>query len=376
MVFTIVVKDKKSKARVGLLETKSGKIETPFFMPVATKTAVKYLSPEELEEIGVQATISNAFVLSLRPGSDVVKKRGGIHAFSTFKGVMFTDSGGFQMYSPSLYKSSTDAGVTFRNPYSGGELFVTPEQNMKLQTALGGDVAMCLDSMPLLEHSKQAVQEAVRKTALWAKRCKKEHDTLQKKIAEEKRQLLFGIIQGSIHADLREKSSKAIAGINFDGFAIGGLALGEAKADEYRMVEVCKRILPEDKPCYLMGAGEPVELLEAIERGCDLFDSRFPTKNARHGNIFTWNGRYIVTNATHKASKLPLDPQCGCKVCKRYSRAYICHLLRCEEGVGYQLATYHNLYFLQKLMEKARDAITQGRFTQFKKECIKRFTAS
>ncbi len=373
MVFTIIARDKKSRARTGIIRTRSGNIETPCFMPVATKTAVKYLSPEELEEIGVQATISNALVLSLQPGREIVKKVRGIHKLSTFNGVMFTDSGGFQMYSPSLYKGSTDKGVEFRNPYSGESIFMTPEDNMHLQIDLGSDVAMCLDSMPLIEHSKKAVEEAVKKTGLWAKRCKKEHDLIQRKLADGRKQLLFGIIQGGIHPALREKSSREITAIPFDGYAIGGLALGEAKADEYKMIEICRKFIPENKPCYLMGAGNPAELVEAVNRGCDLFDSRFPTKNARHGHIFTWKGHYIITNAKHRNSKLPLDTECECKVCKRYSRAYICHLLRSEEGVGYQLASYHNIYFLQMLMRRVREEIKKGEFQEFKKKFIKNY---
>jgi queuine tRNA-ribosyltransferase len=343
-------------------------------MPVATKTAVKHISPEMLEEMGAHATISNSFVLSLRPGAKVVKKLGGIHALSTYSGVMVTDSGGFQMYSPSLYKGSNDKGVEFKNPYSGEKIFMTPEQNMQLQLDLQSDVAMCFDTMPLIAHSKDAVALAVNRTTSWARRCKETHDRLQKKVPKGKRQLLFGIVQGGIHEDLRRISAKALTELDFDGFSIGGLALGEAKEDEYRMIEVCQEYLPRNKPVYLMGAGNPVELLEAIERGCDMFDSRFPTMNARHGNIFSWKGKYIVTNAEHKGSLKPLDEGCDCMVCTRYSRAYVCHLIRNEEGVGYQLASYHNLYFLQELMRRVRKAIRAGTFTEFKKRFIKQYT--
>jgi queuine tRNA-ribosyltransferase len=371
MAFRILARDTKSLARVGTLTVRGRRVETPVFMPVATKTAVKHVTPGMLEEMGAQATISNSFVLSLRPGVKVVKKVGGIHVLSTYPGVMFTDSGGFQMYTPSLYKGSTDTGVEFKNPYSGERIFMTPEQNMQLQFDLGSDVAMCFDTMPLIAHSKEAVALAVNRTSSWAKHCKTILDALQKGIPKGKRQLLFGIVQGGIHDDLRRISAGALTTIDFDGFAIGGLALGEAKEDEYRMIEVCQEYLPRNKPVYLMGAGNPIELLEAIERGCDIFDSRFPTMNARHGNIFSWKGKYIVTNAEHKDSLKPLDPDCDCMVCKRYSRAYICHLIRNEEGVGYQLASYHNLYFLQELMRRTRKAIKAGRFGSFKKQFIR-----
>jgi len=365
MGYRIISKDKKSQARVGLLKTKSGEIETPFFMPVATKTAVKHVSVEDLESMGARAIISNAFILSLRPGTKVIKKFGGIKKFMNYSGINVTDSGGFQMYTPSLYIDSTEKGVRFRDPFAGKECFITPEEDMKIQLDIGSDVAMCLDSMPLIEHSKDAIKEAVRKTAIWAERCKKEHDKLQKNISKEKRQLLFGIIQGGIHRDLREISAKQLTKINFDGFSVGGLALGEPKEDEYRMIEVSKKFIPENKPVYLMGAGDPVELLEAISRGVDMFDSRFPTKNARRGTIFTWKGRLRLMQAKNLHSKKPLDEECDCFVCRKYSRAHIRHLLRQTEGVGYRLASYHNLYFLQRLMDKAREEIKKGKFKEF-----------
>jgi len=367
-VFTIIARDKKSKARTGILHTKSGDIETPFFMPVATKNAVKHISSEELQRMNAKAIISNSFILSLRPSASVIKRFGGMHSFMKYSGIIFTDSGGFQMYSKQLYLGSEKNGVWFRNPYNGKKLFMTPEENMNLQLTLDSDVAMCLDSMPLIEHSKQAVAEAVEKTTAWAERCKREHDKLQKKRKKNERQLLFGIIQGGIHADLRKKSAQELIRLNFDGYSIGGLALGEPKEAEYKMIEVAKKVIPEQKPVYLMGAGNPIELLEAISRGVDMFDSRFPTKNARRGALFTWNGPLRITNSAYTDDKKPIDSQCDCFVCREYSRAYIKHLLIAEEGLGYRLASYHNLYFLQRLMEKAREAIKKGSFTKFLKE--------
>lgn len=365
MVFEIIARDKKTKARTGIIHTKSGGVETPFFMPVATKTAVKHISVEDLETMGAKAIISNAFILSLRPGTNVIKKMGGIKKFMNYNGINATDSGGFQMYTPSLYIGSNDKGVRFRDPFAGMECFITPEEDMKIQLDINSDIAMCLDSMPLIEHSKSAIEEAVRKTTMWAGRCKIEHDKLQRKIPKAKRQLLWGIIQGGIHKDLREKSARELTKIGFDGYSVGGLALGEPKEEEYKMIEVSKKIIPEDKPVYLMGAGEPVELLEAISRGVDMFDSRFPTKNARRGTIFTWKGRLRLMQTRHKFSKKPLDEECDCFVCKDYSRAHIRHLLVQGEGVGFRLASYHNLYFLQRLMEKAREEIKKGKFKEF-----------
>jgi queuine tRNA-ribosyltransferase len=363
--FDIKYKDKKTKARVGELLTKSGVVKTPFFMPVATKTAVKHISACDLHKMEARAIISNAFVLFLRPGCELIKKMGGIANFMSFKGIVFTDSGGFQMYSPRLYIGSKEDGVVFRNPYTSEKIFMTPEKDMEIQMDLGSDVAMCLDSMPLIEQSKKEVAEAVEKTSRWAAMCKNRHDELQKDFPLKRRQLLFGIIQGGIHEDLRKLSAKDIISFDFDGYSIGGLALGEPKEDEYKMIEVCKEIIPEEKPVYLMGAGNPPELLEAISRGCDIFDSRFPTQNARRGAIFTSEGRINLKAAKYKDDEKPIDSNCSCFVCENYSRAYIRHLLLQEEGAGLRLATYHNLHYLQRLMEEAREAIKKGEFAEF-----------
>jgi len=367
-IFTIAHRDVTSKARAGILHTKSGDVETPFFMPVATKTAVKHISSEDLESMNAKAIICNAFVIAMRPGVEIVQNFGGIAKFMAFPRVIFTDSGGFQMYSPRLYIGSKENGVCFRNPYSGEEVFMTPESNMELQLALNSDVAMCLDTMPLMSESKESVAEAVRKTTLWAEQCKKHHDEQQKKLPFEKRQRLFGIIQGGIHPDLRELSARQLTALDFKGYSIGGLALGEPKKDEYAMIEIAKSYIPENKPVYLMGAGNPPELIEAISRGVDIFDSRFPTQNARRGTLFTNNGFLRITNSPYKEDSSPIDPTCSCFVCKRYSRAYIRHLLHREEGVGFQLASYHNLYFLQELMRRARIAIQEGKFMKLKEE--------
>jgi len=368
MAFRILHKDKKTKARVGILSTKSGDIETPFFMPVGTKTTVKNISSEALESMKANAIICNSFILALRPGINIIKKAGGISKFMRYHGIVFTDSGGFQMYSPALYLESRENGVVFRDPFQGDKIFMTPEESMKIQLTLGADVAMCLDSMPLLHQSKESIAEAVRKTGEWAKKCKAAHDKMQSGIKEEKRQMLFGITQGGIHKDLRKKSCLQISEINFDGFALGGLALGETKEQEYEMIDLAVKILPEEKPRYLMGAGNPIELLEAISRGIDMFDSRFPTKNARRGTLFTSKGKMMITNARYKDDFSLLDEGCECFVCKKYTKAYIRHLLMHEEGTGFQLASYHNLFFLQNLMEKAREEIKRGKFDNFLKK--------
>ncbi len=371
--FKILAKDKKTRARVGILKTKKGEILTPFFMPVATKTAVKHISSHDLEEMDCKAVISNTFILHLRPGEKIIKQLGGIGKFMSWKGINVTDSGGFQMYSPSLFIKSNDAGVFFRNPLSGQKVFITPEKDMEVQIDLDSDIAMCLDSMPLLHHSKKDIEEAVRKTAKWAERCKKHHDFLQKKLPANKKQLLFGITQGGIHEDLRKKSCSEMKKIDFDGFSIGGLALGETIEQEMKMIEISNKILPENKPRYLMGAGNPVELLEAISRGCDMFDSRFPTQNARHGTLLTSKGKLRISNKKYALDKKPIDENCDCFVCKNYTRAYIRYQLQQEEAVGMRLATYHNLYYLTHLMQQTREAIKKGKFKEFMNKVKKEY---
>jgi len=276
--FKILKKDKKTNARVGEIQTKKGKLETPFFMPVATKTSVKHISSLDLKEMDAKAIISNTLVLHLRPGEELIKKMGGIGKFMNYDGINVTDSGGFQMYSKALYQKSEEKGVHFKNPYDGRTVFITPEKDMKIQIDLGSEIAMCLDTMPLMNHSKEQIALAVERTTSWAKRCKEEHDKLQKKLPKNKRQLLWGITQGGIYPDLREKSATELKEIDFDGYSCGGLALGETLEEEMKMIKIHKKIIGENKPCYLMGAGNPVELLEAISLGVDMFDSRFQHK--------------------------------------------------------------------------------------------------
>jgi len=371
--FKILAKDKKTKARVGKLTTKKGEIETPFFMPVATKTSVKHISSHDLEEMNCKAIISNMFILHLRPGEKLIKQLGGIGKFMSWKGINVTDSGGFQMYSPSLYIKSDEKGVHFKNPFTSEKVFITPEKDMEIQLDLDSDIAMCLDTMPLIEHSKKEVELAVQRTTNWAKRCKIRHDKLQEKIKNNKRQLLWGITQGGIHADLRKKSCEELKQLDFDGYSIGGLALGETTEQEMKMIEVSNKILPENKPRYLMGAGNPVELLEAISRGCDMFDSRFPTQNARRGTLFTSKGKLRIFQEKYKFDTKPIDESCNCWVCKHYTRAYIRYQLHQEEAVGMRLATFHNLYYLQNLMQQARTAIKTGKFKDFMNKVKKEY---
>ena len=378
--FDILYRDRKTNARVGKLYTKKGVIETPFFMPVATKASAKFINSKKLMELGTKAIISNAMILSIKPGEKVIKKLGGIGKFMNFDGINFTDSGGFQMYSDSIYINSTERGVYFKNPENGDKLFITPEKDMEIQLDINSEVAMCLDRMPLYIDSKKEIENAVELTSMWARRCKKHHNKLQKKIAFNKRQLLFGIIQGGIYKELREKSAKELVGMNFDGYSIGGLSLPDcsykgdkkkAKKYEYSAIKICKSIIPENKPVYLMGEGDPAEVLEAISKGIDIFDSKYPTEIARRGTIFTSKGKIKILNKKYSSDKKPLDEKCRCFACRNYSRAYIRFLLKENEAVGKELASCHNLYFMQNLFEDIHDSIKKGRFLEFKKK-IKR----
>lgn len=386
LVFKIKHKDKKTFARVGVLKTRSGSVETPFFMPVATKGAVKFIDSGRLDELGAKVIISNAFILSLRPGVDVVCKMGGLGKFMNFNGINFTDSGGFQMYSDSLYLRSGSRGVWFRNPLNGEKIFMTPEENMCVQFGIGSDVAMCFDRMPLYEDSRDEIERAVELTSKWAWRCKEEHDRLQKglmkisptrptlgKSDKEGRQLLFGITQGGIYKDLREKSIKDLLELDFDGYAIGGFGMGETFKEERDIVKEQKKFIPFNKPVYLMGIGNPVEILEAISLGCDIFDSRMPTQNARRGTLFTSEGKLRILRKEFEKDSRPIDSKCSCFVCKNYSRAYVRFLLREEEPVGKELASYHNLYYLMDLMRQSKEAISNGKFESFKNSVLKKY---
>ena len=369
-IFHITHKDKKTKARIGILKTKKGSVETPFFMPVSTKATPKFINTKKLEELS-KVTISNAFLLSIRPGVKIIKSSGGLGKFMNFSGINFTDSGGFQMYSKEIYLSSNEKHVIFKNPISGEKIIMTPEKDMEIQLDIGSDIAMCLDRMPLYGDSKQEIRKSVELTTIWAKKCKLHHDKLQKNIPSSRRQLLFGITQGGIYKDLREKSTKELLALNFDGYSIGGFGMGETFEEEMKIVKMQKNIFPDNKPIYLMGIGTPNEILEAISHGVDIFDSRLPTMNARHGELFTSKGKIKILNKKYQFDKTPIDKSCHCFTCKTYSKAYIRHLLKENEPVGKELASYHNLYFLQDLLNQAKHHIKKNTFKSFKEKIKK-----
>jgi queuine tRNA-ribosyltransferase len=369
MAFEVTSTD--GSARAGKLKTAHGTIETPFCMPVATKATCKSVSPHDLVDMRATAIICNAMLLHCMPGSGFLKERGGIHRFMRYPDVIFTDSGGFQMQRKTLFLSITDKGVWFRDPFIMRKVYLRPEEVMRIEQDIGSDVAMALDHMPHVTDSHAQVADAVRRTHLWAKKCKEAHAKIAKEYGS--RQLLFGIAQGGLHKDLREKSARFINAMDFDGIAMGGLALGEGKQDMWSMVDVQAPLLDPEKPRYLMGVGNPVDLVEAVSRGVDCFDSIFPTQNARHRNAFTMDGMLRLDRMIYREDERPLDERCDCFVCKEFTRAYLHHLSRVGEHILHRYLSYHNLYFLQRFMEKMRDAIRKQEFAEFKQEFLGKY---
>lgn len=364
-MFTILSKD--GRARTGILDSGRHKIKTPFFMPVATRGASKFVDFIEMDEMGTDCIISNSLLLHQRPGSDIIKKLGGLHEFYNWKGGIFTDSGGFQSLDDYFMQKSDDKGAHFKSPYDGKVELITPEKAMDIQIALAPDVAMCLDDVPKHDDDDKTRMAKTERTHAWAARCKSHHDK------HKDRQLLFGIAQGGMDKDLRKKSIEYMKTLDFDGLALGGLAIGETVSTMYDMIEATMEHMPEDKPRYLMGVGNPADLIHAVSVGVDCFDSTFPTQNARHATIFTWKGKLRLDRVENRTDMAPLDEECGCKVCRNFSKAYIHQLLRVKEPTGMKLATYHNVYFMQKLMERIRLEIENGTFEEWKKEMINRF---
>lgn len=344
-------------ARTGWLLTPHGKIETPFFMPVATKGSVKLLSNEEVESTKTECMISNAFVLSLRPGLGVIEKHGGLHKFMNWKKGLFTDSGGFQVLSKEFCIGLSDEGVLFRNPFDGTKSLFTPQKAIEIQNKLGADVAMCLDDVPLHGVDGKRLKEAVERTTLWARQCKESH--------ENKKQLLFGITQGGTNQKLREKSAKEIAGIGFDGIAVGGLCIGEEKNKMFVAVKESVKLIPQNTPRYLMGVGSAQELIKAVGLGVDVFDSCFPTRTARHGLAFSSQGNLNINNARFRIDLAPLDSDCACFVCQNHTRAYVHHLVKTKEENGLKYLSYHNVFFIQKLLKKIRQSIKENEAKAF-----------
>ena len=363
--FEVNVSSSSSFARSGVLHTAHGRVLTPFFMPVATKGAVKFVShPQLVNELCVECMISNAFINYLKPGLGLIESAGGLHKFIGWDKSLFTDSGGFQLILDHFVHKVTNKGVFFKNPFDKSIELISPTKAIHIQNSLGSDVAMCLDHQPLFGKSRAAYLDSAIRTIEWGLECKKAHEENVNKT--NKHQLLFGIAQGGIHKDIRCKCALALHKIGFDAVALGGFGIGEAQRDMYAIIKEVKKILPKNNPTYVMGIGSPIEILNAVENGADMFDSAYPTRMARHGLIFTSEGPIKIDRAVHKNSFFPLDKNCNCFVCRNHSRAYLHHLFKTYEQKGLMLLSYHNTYFITNLMKEIRLSINENRFESFK----------
>jgi len=353
-------------ARLGRLHTPHGTIDTPAFMPVGTQASVKGMSPEELKSLGAQIILSNTYHLYLRPGHELVREAGGLHRFMNWDRPILTDSGGFQVFSLSERRKITEEGVAFRSHLNGDRLFLSPESATAVQNALGADIIMAFDECPPYPADYEYVKQSTERTGRWAERCLRAH-------ARPDEQALFAIVQGGMHLDLRRQSAEHLTSLDFPGYAIGGLSVGEPKSVMYEMLDHTVPLLPADKPRYLMGVGSPDALIEGSMRGVDMFDCVLPTRIARNGTVMTSRGRLVVRNAQYTRDFRPLDPECGCYACRNYSRAYIRHLIKADEMFGLRLTTIHNLHFLVHLMERIREAIRQDRLRDFRDEFFEKY---
>ncbi|KAA0965374.1 tRNA guanosine(34) transglycosylase Tgt [Sporosarcina sp. ANT_H38] len=352
---------KQTGARLGIVHTPHGSFETPAFMPVGTQATVKTLSPEELKEVGAGIILSNTYHLWLRPGQDIIEEAGGLHKFMNWDRPILTDSGGFQVFSLSEFRKIEEEGVHFRHHLNGSKLFLSPEKAMEIQNSLGADIMMAFDECPPFPATREYMKASVERTSRWAERCLGAH-------ARPADQALFGIIQGGEFEELRAQSAKDLVSLDFPGYAIGGLSVGEPKDIMNRILEHTTPLLPQDKPRYLMGVGSPDSLIDGAIRGIDMFDCVLPTRIARNGTLMTSEGRLNIRNAKFERDFRPLDEKCSCHVCKTYSRAYIRHLIKADETFGIRLTSYHNLHFLLNLMEQVRDAIRHDRLGDFREE--------
>jgi queuine tRNA-ribosyltransferase len=358
MQYQVQQSDRHSKGRVGLLTTGHAEVETPAFMPVGSLGPVKGLEPEDVKDLGFRLILNNAYHLYLRPGHKIVADMGGLHAFTGWPGAILTDSGGFQIFSLAKLCEITDEGVTFQSHIDGSTHFLTPEKAIEIEEALGADIIMVLDQCVALPAGRAIIQDGVRRTQLWAERCQ----------ASRRRtdQALFGIVQGGLEPDLRVASARDLVRLGFDGYAIGGLSVGEGKPDMYAMLDVTVPELPASKPRYLMGVGHPEDLLEGVARGIDLFDCVVPSRHGRTGSLFTHTGRVVIKQARYAGDERPIDPECTCPVCRRYSRAYLHHLFMVKEMLGARLNTIHNLWYFSELMRQIRETLREGTFPEFR----------
>jgi len=357
MQFNIIRTD--SNARACLFETQRGQVKTPAFLPVGTLGTVKAMAPEELEDMGAEMILCNTYHLYLRPGHEVISSLGGIHRFMNWDRPILSDSGGFQVFSLSALRKIEENGVHFKSHLDGSMHFIGPREAMDIQSALGSDIAMVLDDCPPYPSSYEYAQESLKRTTRWALQCKQ---------LKHQEQALFGIIQGSLFQDLRKRSAEEIIDIGFDGYAAGGLSVGEPKEEMHEMIYVTAPLLPHDKPRYLMGIGDLKDVMLGVEAGFDMFDCVMPTRNARNGTLFTSKGKISIKREEFKADRGPLDPECGCYTCKKYSRGYLRHIFLSKEILSMRLNTIHNLYFYLHFFKDMRESIKEGTFHSFKKK--------
>ena len=366
VTYELLHKDKTTGARRGVVHTPHGDIQTPVFMPVGTQATVKSMTPEELKEIGAQIILSNTYHLYLRPGHDIVKEAGGLHKFMNWDRPILTDCGGFQVFSLSDLRTISEDGVEFRSHLDGSKHFFSPEKVMEIEEALGADIIMSFDECVKYPETYEYTKNSMERTTRWAKRCKEAHKNTDK-------QALFGIIQGGFYEDLREKSAKDLIELDFPGYAIGGISVGEPKEEFLKMLYFTAQLMPENKPRYLMGVGTPDYLIESAIAGIDMCDCVLPTRIARNGTAMTWNGKVVVRNATYERDWGPIDPECDCYACRNYTRAYVRHLIKANEILGVRLLSIHNIYFLTKLMERVRIEIENDNLENFKNEFYEKY---
>lgn len=361
--FKVIAECSQTGARVGEFVTPHGTIETPVFMPVGTQATVKAMSTPELEEIGAEIILSNTYHLYLRPGADLIEEAGGLHSFMGWRRPILTDSGGFQVFSLSGLRKVSDDGVAFQSHIDGSRHFMTPELATGVQEKLGSDIAMCFDECVSLPTTEEISRASVERTVRWAERCRTFHSRCD--------QALFGIVQGALFEDQRVQCAERLIEMNFPGYAIGGLSVGEPHDEMYRILDVLRPVLPAKKPRYLMGVGMPENLIEGVARGVDMFDCVLPTRNGRNGNLLTSCGRINIKNARFERDFGPIDGACDCYVCRNYSRAYVRHLYRCGEILAARLCTWHNIHFLIHLMKRARASILEDRYEDFRADALR-----
>lgn len=364
--FELIKKDSRTKARLGKITTDHGEIQTPIFMPVGTKATVKTMKTDELKNLKAQIILGNTYHLYLRPGTEVIEKAGGLHKFMNWDRPILTDSGGFQVFSLANIRNIVEEGVEFRSHIDGSKQFLTPEKSMEIQHVLGSDIMMCFDECAPYPSSYDYIKNSMERTSRWAERCKEYHN-------DKEDQALFGIVQGGMYKDLRKISAQDLVSLDFPGYAVGGLSVGEPLDLMNEILDYTSDYLPENKPRYLMGVGTPDYLFEAVERGIDMADCVLPTRIARNGTLMTSKGRLVIKNAKYKDDFSKPDDECDCEVCQNYSRAYLRHLFNVDEILGLRLATIHNLHFLIHLMEEIRKSIANDYFLEFKSDFYKKY---